>query len=60
MKKIELLSPAGEPESFESALKFGADAVYLAGEQFGMRSASKNFTPEQLAAAVSAAHETYM
>ena len=57
MKKIELLSPAGEPESFESALKFGADAIYLAGEQFGMRSAPKNFTPEQLSAAAKKAHE---
>ena len=57
MKKLELLSPAGDGEALESALRFGADAVYLAGTQFGMRSAPKNFTDEQLAAAVKAAHE---
>ena len=56
MKKPELLSPAGDMESFESALKFGADAIYLAGTQFGMRSASKNFTPDELKTAVEAAH----
>lgn len=56
-EKIELLAPAGDMECLDSALKFGADAVYLAGTQFGMRTASKNFTPEQLAEAVSKAHE---
>lgn len=56
MKKMELLSPAGDSESLESALSFGADAVYLAGTQFGMRSASKNFTQDELRAAVEKAH----
>ncbi len=57
LKNAELLSPAGDSECFESALKFGADAIYLAGTQFGMRSAPENFTPEQLSQAVKAAHE---
>ncbi len=57
MEKIELLAPAGDPECFDSALKFGADAIYLAGTEFGMRTASKNFTPEQLTEAVKKAHE---
>ena len=46
--KVELLAPAGDTECFESALKFGADAIYLAGTEFGMRTASKNFTFEDL------------
>ena len=55
--KVELLAPAGDTECFDSALKFGADAIYLAGTEFGMRTASKNFTPEQLTEAVKKAHE---
>lgn len=54
---MELLSPAGDMECLESALRFGADAVYLAGTEFGMRSASKNFDPQQMQKAVAAAHE---
>ena len=56
MRKIELLAPAGDPECFDSALKFGADAIYLAGTEFGMRTASKNFSPDDLKKAVEAAH----
>ncbi len=55
--KIELLAPAGDMECLDSALNFGADAVYLAGTKFGMRTASKNFTPEQLKEAVEKAHQ---
>ena len=54
--KIELLSPAGEFESLVSALRFGADAVYIAGKEFGMRTASKNFDREMLSDAVKTAH----
>ncbi|HCA04831.1 MAG TPA: peptidase U32, partial [Ruminococcaceae bacterium] len=43
MIKPEILSPAGDMECLNSALSFGADAVYLAGKLFGMRSAPKNF-----------------
>lgn len=56
-KKVELLSPTGDMESLISALDFGADAVYLAGKTFGMRSGAKNFTEEELVTAVQAAHE---
>lgn len=56
MDKAELLAPAGDSECFDSALKFGADAIYLAGTEFGMRTASKNFSAEELKAAVEKAH----
>ena len=44
----EVLAPAGDMECLNSALSFGADAVFLAGKMFGMRSASKNFDNTQL------------
>ena len=44
----ELLSPAGNFEKLKAALLYGADAVYLAGQRFGMRSAADNFTVEEL------------
>ena len=53
----ELLSPAGNFEKLRAALRFGADAVYLAGKCFGMRSAADNFTDEELAEAVQYTHE---
>ena len=56
MKRPELLSPAGNFEKMRSAILYGADAVYLAGEAFGMRAAADNFTPEQLKEAVEYAH----
>ncbi len=55
-KKYEVLSPAGDLECLISAVNFGADAVYLAGEQFGMRTASKNFNDENLAKGIEYAH----
>lgn len=56
MKKAELLSPAGNYEKLKAAVLYGADAVYLAGKNFGMRAASDNFTRDELAAAVSFCH----
>ena len=56
MNKPEVLSPVGDMGRLQAALRFGADAVYLAGTEFGMRSAPANFTEEELAAAVTAAH----
>lgn len=53
---LELLSPAGDMEKLEMALTYGADAVYLAGHKFGMRSAAANFSDEELEKAVSMAH----
>ncbi len=55
-QKIELLSPAGDMERFKLALKFGADAVYLGGEMFGMRTNPSNFKADELKEAVSLAH----
>lgn len=54
--KMELLAPAGDMERLESAIAFGADAVYLAGTEFGMRAGPSNFTMKQLATAVQLAH----
>lgn len=56
LKKPELLAPAGDMERLDMALAYGADAVYLAGEAFGMRSFAGNFTPDGLRRAVDAAH----
>lgn len=53
----ELLSPAGNFEKMEAAIRYGANAVYLAGHAFGMRSAADNFSDEELAAAITYAHE---
>jgi putative protease len=47
----ELLSPAGDMERLRMAVAYGADAVYLSGIDFGMRSFAGNFTPEELKAA---------
>ena len=57
MKRPEILSPAGNFEKMKSAILFGADAVYLAGQVFGMRAAADNFTIEELHEAVAYAHE---
>ena len=54
--KPELLAPAGDMERLEMALAYGADAVYLAGDTFGMRAFAGNFDREGLAHAVELAH----
>ena len=56
MGKPELLSPAGDRERLDMALAYGADAVYLAGNAYGMRAFAGNFGREGLAEAVKAAH----
>ena len=56
MKKLELLSPAGDMERLKMSVLYGADAVYLAGTDFGMRSFAGNFSPEELPKAVAFAH----
>ncbi len=53
----EVLSPAGDRERLDMALAYGADAVYLAGERFGMRAFAGNFDRDAMADAVKAAHE---
>ena len=56
MSKLELLSPAGDMERLRMAVLYGADAVYLAGTDFGMRSFAGNFSAEELPKAVEFAH----
>ena len=51
-KKPELLAPAGDMEKLRMAVLYGADAVYLAGTSFGMRSFAGNFTADELPAAL--------
>ena len=57
MRKLELLSPAGDMERLKMSVLYGADAVYLAGTSFGMRSFAGNFSPEELPEAVKFAHD---
>jgi putative protease len=57
LRNIELLAPAGDLEKLKMAIIYGADAVYLGGEAFGMRKASKNFTLEDIEEGVRFAHE---
>ncbi len=52
----ELLIPAGSPEVLRTAVMFGADAVYIGGDVFGLRAKAKNFTPDEMAEAISFAH----
>ncbi len=56
MKRAELLAPAGDLEKLKTAIIYGADAVYIGGEVFGMRSASKIFSIEDMAEGVEFAH----
>ncbi len=60
MAKLELLSPAGDMERLKMSVLYGADAVYLAGTSFGMRSFAGNFTPEELPQAVKFAHDHHV
>ena len=55
-KNPELLAPAGDMERLRMALAYGADAVYLAGDTFGMRAFAGNFGPEELKTAVDLCH----
>lgn len=57
MKKPELLAPAGDIEKLKMAIIYGADAVYLGGEEFGLRKSSKNFTLDEIEEGVKFAHE---
>ncbi len=55
--KAELLAPAGNFAKLKTALQFGADAVYLGGKSFSLRTFADNFTEEELTLAVALAHE---
>lgn len=56
MRKIEILAPAGSRASLEAAVKAGADAVYLAGQQFGARKSAQNFSQEELIEVIGYCH----
>lgn len=56
MFKPELLAPAGSLDKLKTAIGYGADAVYLAGQKYSLRSAAENFNLEQLSDAVTLAH----
>ena len=57
MRKIELLVPASSLEVLKIAVIFGADAVYIGGEAFGLRAKAKNFSMEEMAEGIAFAHE---
>lgn len=57
MKKPELLVPASSLEVLKTAVRYGADAVYIGGEVFGLRAKAKNFSLEEMAEGVEFAHE---
>ena len=57
MRKTELLIPASNLEVLKTAVIFGADAVYIGGEAFGLRAKAKNFTLEDMREGISFAHE---
>lgn len=57
MKKPELLAPAGNMEKLKVAVHYGADAIYLGGETFGLRNFAGNFTAEEMNSAVSYCHD---
>lgn len=56
-KKPELLMPAGSPEVLKVAVLYGADAVYIGGEMYGLRAKAHNFTPESMKESIKYAHE---
>ena len=57
MKKPELLVPASSLEVLKTAVIFGADAVYIGGEAFGLRAKAKNFSPSDMKEGIAFAHE---
>lgn len=56
-KKPELLIPASSLEVLKTAVRFGADAVYIGGEAFGLRAKAKNFSMEQMEQGIAFAHQ---
>ena len=56
MRKPELLIPASSLEVLKTAVRFGADAVYIGGEAFGLRAKAKNFSPKEMREGIEFAH----
>lgn len=57
MNKVELLAPAGDLQKLKFAITYGADAVYIGGQIFGLRAAARNFTYDQMKEGVCFAHD---
>ena len=57
MRNTELLIPAGSLEVLKTAVRYGADAVYIGGEDFGLRAKAHNFTIEEMQEGIAFAHE---
>ena len=57
MRRVELLIPAGSLDILRTAVMYGADAVYLGGEAFGLRAKAKNFTGEEIRQGIAYAHD---
>ena len=56
-EKPELLIPASSLEVLKVAVTYGADAIYIGGEMFGLRAKAKNFSPEDMKAGIEFAHK---
>ncbi len=56
MRQVELLAPAGNLEKLKMAIRYGADAVYIGGEEFGLRASAGNFSLEEMAEGLEFAH----
>ncbi len=56
-KRPEILSPAGDPEKLKTAIAYGADAVYMSGKGYGLRTFSGNFDHEEMRSSIAYAHE---
>lgn len=57
MKKVELLAPAGNLEKLKMAIVYGADAVYIGGEEFGLRASADNFSEANMKEGIEFAHK---
>ena len=57
VKKVELLMPAGDKRTFDVALRYGADAIYIGGEAFSLRAKAKNFSMDDMAVCIKNAHD---
>ena len=56
MKRVELLAPVGNMDMLYQAINYDADAVYLAGSNYGARKYARNFTNDELVSAIEYAH----
>ncbi len=57
MNKVELLAPAGNLEKLKMAIMYGADAVYIGGQKFGLRASADNFSLEDIKEGLDFAHQ---